>query len=412
MARKKPIALFPNIDELRTIDLCEYPSIRQFLNEAPDWQESHWLWAKGFLVYIGTNKSPHTFSRFRNEVERFLLWIFLYKEQRLDRLKKADILEYIDFCWQPPLSWIALASYDKFEWRDGVFHQNRQWAPFRLKQSKADKSVAPDKKLYRPSQETLTATFTALIAFYKYLMNEEHCFGNPAQMAKKDCRYFIKDAQVKEVKRLTEQQWEYVLNVAVDLANQEAKHERSLFIIASLKTLFLRISELSERAGWSPQMSHFWQDTDENWWLKVYGKGKKIRDISVPSDYLAFLQRYRQSRGLSELPSVNETTPIVEKIRGRGGMTARQLSRIVQAVFDTAYDTMKQAEGEDKARKLKEASTHWLRHTGASQEIERGRELKDLSEDLGHASMATTDTIYVQTEHKKRAESGKQRKVH
>lgn len=44
-------------------------------------------------------------------------------------------------------------------------------------------------------------------------------------------------------------------------------------------------------------------------------------------------------------------------------------------------------------------------------EIERGRALKDLSEDLGHSSMATTDTIYVQSEDKKRAESGKNRKV-
>jgi site-specific recombinase XerD len=72
---------------------------------------------------------------------------------------------------------------------------------------------------------------------------------------------------------------------------------------------------------------------------------------------------------------------------------------------------MKQHVGEDKALKLKEASTHWLRHTGASMEIERGRPLKDVSEDLGHASMATTDTVYVQSENKLRAESGKKRKV-
>ena len=72
---------------------------------------------------------------------------------------------------------------------------------------------------------------------------------------------------------------------------------------------------------------------------------------------------------------------------------------------------MRHSEGEDKARKLKEASSHWLRHTGASMEIERGRTLKDLSEDLGHSSMATTDTVYVQSEDKKRAESGKGRKV-
>ncbi len=92
-------------------------------------------------------------------------------------------------------------------------------------------------------------------------------------------------------------------------------------------------------------------------------------------------------------------------------MSSRQLTRIVQGIFDQAYLQMRNVEGDDKARKLKEASTHWLRHTGASMEIERGRALKDLSEDLGHASMATTDTIYVQTEHRVRAESGKDRQV-
>ena len=92
-------------------------------------------------------------------------------------------------------------------------------------------------------------------------------------------------------------------------------------------------------------------------------------------------------------------------------MTSRQLSRLVQEVFDTTYDQMKARYGEENASKFKEASTHWLRHTGASLEIERGRPLKDVSEDLGHASMATTDTVYVQTEDKKRAESGKERSV-
>jgi len=60
---------------------------------------------------------------------------------------------------------------------------------------------------------------------------------------------------------------------------------------------------------------------------------------------------------------------------------------------------------------LREASSHWLRLTGVSMEVERGRALKDLSEDLGPSSMATTDTIYVQTENRVRAESGKNRKV-
>jgi len=242
-------------------------------------------------------------------------------------------------------------------------------------------------------------------------MNEEYLYGNPSQIAKPDCRHFIKDAQVKEIRRLTEDQWQYVFNVALDLANQDRLYERSLFVICALKTLFLRISELSERTNWIPVMSHFWQDSEGSWWLKIFGKGRKLRDTTVPNDFIYYLKRYRKYRGLSALPASGENEPIVEKIRGRGGMTSRQLTRIVQEIFDKSYDAMKKNEGEDNARKLKEASTHWLRHTGASMEVERGRALKDLSEDLGHSSMATTDTIYVQTENRIRAESGKERKV-
>lgn len=331
----------------------------------------------------------------------------------MEQLRKADILEYADFCWQPPVSWISLANHEKFLYRNGYYIRNKAWTPFKLKQPK--KGVAddatPDKRKYKPSQQTLTATFTAIIAFYKYLMNEEYLNGNPAQIAKGDCRHFIKDAQIKEVRRLTEAQWQYVFDLTLALAEQDHVYERSLFVISALKTLFLRISELSKRPQWSPVMSHFWEDTEGNWWLKVYGKGRKLRDVTVPNSFIPYLKRYRIYRGLSPLPSPGENHPIVEKIRGQGGMTARQLTRIVQDIFDKAYEQLRQAEGDDKARKLKEASTHWLRHTGASMEVERGRALKDLSEDLGHSSMATTDTVYVQTENRVRAESGKSRKV-
>src|SRR5690606_390552 len=104
----------------------------------------------------------------------------------------------------------------------------------------------PDRKNYRPSQETLGAMFTAIISLYKYLMNEDVCYGNPAQIAKTDCRYFIDDVQIKEIRRLTEEQWQFVLKSAEALADQDSAYERSLFVVASLKTLFLRISELSE----------------------------------------------------------------------------------------------------------------------------------------------------------------------
>jgi len=413
MTIQKPIPLYPIYNDLKEMDFSDYHELKQFLESHESWWMEHWCWGREFLTYIGRNKSEHTFTRFRNETERFLLWAFLIKTKPIDQLRKADILEYADFCWKPPVSWICIVNHDKFKIQGQQYITNKAWAPFKLKTPKNvdHDQLDVNKKKYRPSQQTLTATFTAIIALYKYLMNEEYLYGNPAQIAKTDCRHFIKDSQVKEVRRLTASQWQFVFNVGLNLANNDPLYERSLFLICALKTLFLRISELSERTNWSPVMSHFWQDSEGNWWLKIYGKGRKLRDITVPGSFIEYLKRYRKYRGLTPLPVQGENHPIVEKIRGQGGMTSRQLTRIVQEIFDKAYERMRIAEGEDNSIKLKEASTHWLRHTGASMEIERGRALKDLSEDLGHSSMATTDTVYVQTENRIRAESGKKREV-
>ncbi|MFL0809226.1 MAG: site-specific integrase [Agarilytica sp.] len=413
MSIPKPQPLYPSQSEFEYLTPDDYAHLQALFKDSEGWVKQHWLWGKDFLKFISRNKSEHTFTRFRGETERFLIWAFFVKQKPVDTLRKTDILQYADFLWKPPESWICTNNYDKFQLSNGHFIVNEKWRPFRLSspkhQEKHDTDI--DKRKYRPSQQTLTASFTGIIAFYNYLIGEELAYANPAQLAKKDCRYFIKDAQVKEVRRLNESQWQYVLDVVTALADSDDKYERSLFVIAALKTLFLRISELSERRTWSPLSSHFWEDDDGNWWLKIYGKGRKLRDTTVPPKFIPYLKRYRQYRGLPPLPSPSENFPLVEKIRGSGGMTSRHLSRLVQEIFDFAYEKMNQKEGEDKARKLREASTHWLRHTGASMEIERGRALKDLSEDLGHASMATTDTVYVQTENKRRAESGKNRKV-
>lgn len=411
MAIKKPFPLYPVYNELKEISFSDYPQLKAELEKMNDWQRQHYNWGKMFLGYIGRNKSEHTYTRFRNETERFLLWTILIKDKPIDTFKKSDVLEYADFCWKPPASWIAAHNHDKFTWDDGFFKSSKSWRPFKLQAPKSQKNKEVQKKKYKPSQQTLASTFTGIISFFNYLMGEELVLGNPAQIAKKDCKHFITESQIKEPKRLTEDQWQFVLDTAICMADENPLYERNLFIIASLKVLFLRISELSERKEWSPEMGHFWQDSTKNWWLRVYGKGRKIRDVTVPLDYLKFLTRYRESRNLSPLPDSNDKSALIEKVRGTGGMTSRHLRRLVQDTFDQAHKVMSKAVSSSEARKLKEATTHWLRHTGASMEIERGRSLKDLSEDLGHASMATTDTVYVQTENKVRAESGKSRKV-
>ena len=57
------IPLFPTYNELKNIDLLDYPQLSELLNQDESWFKQHWLWATEFLVYIGRNKSEHTFSK-------------------------------------------------------------------------------------------------------------------------------------------------------------------------------------------------------------------------------------------------------------------------------------------------------------------------------------------------------------
>ncbi len=107
MATKKPTPLFPTYIELTEHESADYPQLTKFLEQSPEWVLQHWGWAKDYLLYIGRNKSQHTYTRFRNDIEKFLLWVFLVDKQPVDDLRKADILRYIDFCVAPPVNWIG-----------------------------------------------------------------------------------------------------------------------------------------------------------------------------------------------------------------------------------------------------------------------------------------------------------------
>ena len=129
MTIRKPTPLYPSYVELGDFSQLDYPGIAEGLASGEDWCLVHWQWGKEFLEYIGRNKSEHTYIRFRNEVERFLLWSFYIKEKPIDEYRKSDILEYADFCWKPPVSWISTSNEDRFIRKEGIFKSNPQWHP-------------------------------------------------------------------------------------------------------------------------------------------------------------------------------------------------------------------------------------------------------------------------------------------
>ena len=115
MAIPKPIPLFPPYAELKYFDWAEYPQLKEFFAEQLSWCREQWTRAKDYLLYLGRNKSEHTFIRFRSDVEKFLLWSFLIVVKPLDQFKKSDVLNYAELFYRPPQSWITLNNVDKFQ---------------------------------------------------------------------------------------------------------------------------------------------------------------------------------------------------------------------------------------------------------------------------------------------------------
>ncbi len=75
--------------------------------------------------------------------------------------------------------------------------------------------------------------------------------------------------------------------------------------------------------------------------------------------------------------------------------------------MNEACESLKRDSFQVEASELRAATTHWLRHTGASMEVAAGRELSHVQADLGHGSIRTTDELYVDSDNMERASSAK-----
>ncbi len=125
---------------------------------------------------------------------------------------------------------------------------------------------------------------------------------------------------------------------------------------------------------------------------------------------LRALRRYRESRGLSSLPLPGESTPLIHKTRGKGGITStRQIRGIVQKCFDRAEAKLREEGSVEEAERLAEATVHWLRHTGISEDV-KYRPREHVRDDAGHGSSAITDR-YIDVERAERHASARHKRV-
>ncbi len=389
-------------------DTLEYFDVHQRHPTYPYPEDYHYA-AEFIYSYRG---SAATFNSYRRELERLLQWCQHVALKSLAELHRQDIENYIYFCQRPYPEWIATAKHDRFIDAEGQRMPNPQWRPFVATVSKTQfrEGKRATIKSYVASQSGVKAIFAVLSSFFNYLIQEDYIAANPLMQIRQKSKFIRKQQGQTLIRRLSELQWDYVIETAEKMAESDPEHERTLFMMNALYGMYLRISELACSERWQPQMGHFFRDMDGNWWFKTVGKGNKERNITVSDAMLNALRRYRRALDLSELPTPAETTPLLLKNKGFGPITTtRQIRTIVQNCFDASLARMEKDGLKDEANELKAATVHWLRHTGISDDVKH-RPREHVRDDAGHGSSAITDR-YIDVELRERHASGKNKTI-
>lgn len=396
----------PLFDTLDNIDVEAY--------QRADIPKQYQLDCKHALQFLYSYRgSQATFNSYRRELERFLQWCWLIAKKSITEITSSDIEKFVEFCQQPPNNWIGVKNVPRFINKEGTRIANPDWHPYVVNVSKSafKTGKTAEIKNYSLSEKALTAVFAILGSFYSYLLQISYVTSNPVAQIRQKSKFIRKYQAKTPIRRLTELQWSYIIETVELMAQKQPQlHERTLFIMSILFSMYLRISELAASKRWLPKMGDFERDLDGNWWFITVGKGNKQRNITVSDSMLDTLKRYRLSLSLSPLPTPGDTTPLIAKTRGKGPITStRQIRTIVQNCFNAAILRLKHDGFTEEALQLEAATVHWLRHTGISEDVKH-RPREHVRDDAGHSSSAITDK-YIDVEMRARHASAKKKKI-
>lgn len=401
MTLKPPLPLFDSLEYL--IDISKKLTFKN---------EKHKKDYKIALKFLKSYKdSQGTFNSYRREIERLLHWSWHVAKKSIQELKRDNIEQFIYYCQQPPKTWIGTKKAPRFIVKESLRIPNPEWRPFVAIVNKAAyrKGKRPDIKNFQLSQGAIKECFAILSSFYNYLLQEEYVFANPVALIRQKSKFIRRQQSKPKIRRLSELQWKTVIKTTKQMAEDHPElHERTLFMMTILYSMYLRISELAANKRWIPTMNHFHRDQNGHWWFTTVGKGNKERQIAVSDTMLATLRQYRKYLGLSALPSPADNSPLLPKAKGKGPITSTHYIRdIVQMCFNEAIYQLKKDGQAEEAEALMEATVHWLRHTGISDDVKR-RPREHVRDDAGHSSSAITDK-YIDIELRERHASAKKK---
>ena len=193
--------------------------------------------------------------------------------------------------------------------------------------------------IVKNNKKTIVKKLSAVRSFVKYLEDQRQLHVN-----------MIGDESIKVPQSLPKPIEEVYIDEVLEKATVEEK-----LLVSMLYGLGLRISELASLK----------LEDIKSEWVQVYGKGNKVRELPLLPSIRDLLEVY--------LAQAQPKKYLFEK--GNAPLNAAQLRYKLTKLF--------------KASGIK-ATPHQLRHSFATHLLNHGARIADVSELLGHETMATT----------------------
>lgn len=338
-----------------------------------------WIAEKG-------NRSTNTAQSYRREAERLMLWASEVKNKALSDLMLEDFLEFAAFLSNPAPAekWISKRRHHR---------ASPAWRPFMGPLSPASS---------RHTQIIIGSLF-------RYLHAKGWIRANPvpdpvvpeSSTAEKGKAQYVGNESGGVINRsLSRDQWSAVEKVIDALPSETRKDQlfagRTRWLLTLFHNCGPRVSEVATHGmGSIKPVRH----RDRTIWVwHVMGKGRKLREIPLPTNVVAALCEFRSLLGLPPYPAPLEATPLAPgfgKMRSDGNVTVdsmRPLTRqsLYKIVTDTALAAAEVAENAEDKEALRRASTHWLRHTALKDLADNSDDLRFVQQVAGHADIRTT----------------------
>ncbi len=327
--------------------------------------------------YIGHGElSPRSIANTQKELYRFLTWCREEARKTFHQLSVADLNAYKEFIRNPPPEWTCTTKWPRSDPR---------YRPFSGPLSDASRRQA----------------MIAVKGLLGYAEQTGYLRRNPARLVRN-----VRASNASRITRyLTAQAIAYALDaVASRVAETPAairQRERDRFLLVAFAQTGARLNEIV-----GASMGAVYSEGDKRWWLDVMGKGAKPRRLPVPPAMLAAFRDYRQAFGMLPQASRADRTPLVLSSRREEPVriTDEAASEALKAVFMAGADRAAALGDGDSAASLRQASTHWLRHSMLTNHANSGVQLKTLQDTAGHANIATTAAYLHKTDHERHDE--------